>query len=307
MFVVVVEGTLDLRFWEVLAEFQLGKEPRRVDIVVVRRATKRGVEVPPERAASVLDAMREHMVFHFKGATDELEAVDALQGLAYVAEYMVVAGVQDPAQVGLRVVAPRLTERFTQQVHLLGGTLDATARRGVYEGMLGRFALRVVETSVACDAPREEVLRVLSPRFLTEDMALRPVDERERALYNRMHRCIEQLSRSPEGAMAKDVDLVAKRWERDVAKMLPRMDPKVVLAELTPEQRLAGLAPEQRLAGLAPEQRLAGLAPEQRLAGLAPDEAVRALPLEVLRALPEEYVRTLSLETQAIVRGRRGA
>ena len=155
--------------------------------------------------------------------------------------------------------------------------------------MLGRFALRVVETSVACDAPREEVLRVLSPRFLTEDMALRPVDERERALYNRMHRCIEQLSRSPEGAMAKDVDLVAKRWERDVAKMLPRMDPKVVLAELTPEQRLAGLAPEQRLAGLAP------------------DEAVRALPLEVLRALSEEYVRTLSLETQAIVRARRGA
>lgn len=219
------------------------------------------------------------MVFHCRGAPDELEAVDALQGLAYVAEYMV-AGVRDPAQVGLRVVAPRLTERFIQQVHLLGGTLDATARRGVHDGMLGRFALRVVETSVACDAPREEVLRVLSPRFLTEDMALRPVDERERALYNRMHRCIEQLSRSPEGAMAKDVDLVAKRWERDVAKMLPRMDPKVVLAELTPEQRLAGLAP---------------------------DEAVRALPLEVLRALSEEYVRTLSLETQTLVRARRGA
>ena len=43
--------------------------------------------------------------------------------------------------------------------------------------------------------------------------------------------------------MAKDTDLVAKRWERDVAKMLPHMDPAVVLAELTPEQRLVTRAP----------------------------------------------------------------
>ena len=54
----------------------------------------------------------------------------------------------------------------------------------------------------------------------------------ERALYNRLYRCIEQLARSPEGAMAKDIDQVMKRWERDVAKMLPNMDPAVVLAEL---------------------------------------------------------------------------
>lgn len=130
---------------------------------------------------------------------------------------------------------------------------------------------------------------MLSPRFLAEDVALHPVDEADRALYNRMYRCIEQLSHSPEGAMAKDTDLVAKRWERDVAKMLPRMDPAVVLAELTPEQRLAGLAPEQRLAGLTTE------------------EALCATPLEALRALPEDYLRTLSPKTRARIRKRLGA
>jgi hypothetical protein len=94
-----------------------------------------------------------------------------------------------------------------------------------------------------------------------------------------LYRCIEQLARSPEGAMAKDIDQVMKRWQRDVAKMLPNMDPAVVLAELSPEQRLAGLAPE---------------------------EAVRALPVELLRGLSDAYLQTLSPETQAAIRARRG-
>ncbi len=86
--------------------------------------------------------------------------------------------------------------------------------------------------------------------------------------------------------MAKDIDKIKKRWERDVAKMVASMDPTVVLAELTPEQRLAGLAPEQWLAGRTP------------------DDAVRALPVEVLRGLSEDYLRTLSPETQSLIRAR---
>jgi hypothetical protein len=203
----------------------------------------------------------------------------ATQALSYVAEYMLVANIEEPAEVALRVVAPTLTKPFAEQVARLEGTLTRTARPGVHEGRLGPFALRVVETSVACDAPHEEVLRVLSPRFLTE-RSVRPVDDRERALYNRLYRCVEQLATTPEGAMAKDVDLVLKNWEKDLAEIIPRMNPAVVLEHLTPEQRFAGLAPE---------------------------EALRAVPTEVLRGLSEDYVRTLSPELQAFVRARRGA
>lgn len=80
--------------------------------------------------------------------------------------------------------------------------------------------------------------------------------------------------------MAKDVDLVLKNWEKDLAEIIPRMNPAVVLEHLTPEQRLMGLAPE---------------------------EALRALPVEALRGLSEDYVRTLSPALQAFVRARRGA
>ena len=222
MLVVVIEESIDLRAREVLAEFLLGKEPRRIDVVIVRRRAATVVEAPPLRIASVLDAMPAHAVVLFKGATDALEAFDATQALSYVAEYMLVAGIEEPADVALRV---------------------------------------------------------LSPRFLTERGA-RPVDERERALYNRLYRCVEQLATTPEGAMAKDVDLVLKNWEKDLAEIIPRMNPAVVLEHLTPEQRLMGLAPE---------------------------EALRAVPMEVLRGLSEDYVRTLSPELQAFVRARRGA
>jgi hypothetical protein len=280
MFVVAIESSVDLRVREVLAEFQLGKEPRRADVVVVRRGPARRKERPPTRMATVVDAMPAHTLFHFTGATDDLHAADAPQGMAYLLEYMVVADALDPTALAFRFVAPRVTEPFAAQMARLGAPLSPTARLGVFEGSFAGVVIRVVETTVACDAPREEVLRVLSPRFVAEDVALRPVDEADRDLYNRMYRCIEQLSHSPEGAMAKDTDLVAKRWERDVAKMLPHMDPAVVLAELTPEQRLAGLTAE---------------------------EALCAMPLEALQALPEAYLRTLSPKTRARIRKRLGA
>lgn len=62
--------------------------------------------------------------------------------------------------------------------------LTGTARTGVHEGSFGVVAVRVVETTVACDVPREEVLRAPSPRFLAEDVALRPLDDAERDLYD---------------------------------------------------------------------------------------------------------------------------
>jgi len=287
MFVVLVESSLDLRVWEVLPELQLGREPRRIDVVVVHRTVDAATAVtPPARLASVLDEMPLHTVFSFKGATDALESTDVLEGLAYVLEYMAMRALSDPAEVGLRFVASARTKPFLAQLRALGGVLEATARPGVYEGRLSGFALRLVETSVACDAPKEEVLRLVSPRFLSEELPSGPVDEGERALYTQLFRCIEQLSRSPEGAMAKDIDKITERWERDLARRIAARNPAALLAELTPEQRLAGLGPEQRLAGLAP------------------DQALRALPVEVLRGLSEDYLRTLSPETQAFVRAR---
>ena len=88
--------------------------------------------------------------------------------------------------------------------------------------------------------------------------------------------------------MTRDVDLVQKRFEKDLAELIPRMNLAVVLEKLTPEQRLAGVPPEQRLAGVAES------------------EQVLALSDALLRALPPEFLATLPDDVQAKLRARIG-
>jgi hypothetical protein len=303
MFVVAVEKTLSARRWQVLGEFQLSREPWRVDMVVLRRKSA-GEDPVPARMRTVLTGLRNHNLIHLKGSTDTLDASDALQLMAYASGYMLVSGLREVGALALRVVAPSLTDVFTAQLFALGGSLAPTATPGVHEGALGPFPLRVVETSIACDVPHEEILYLFSPRFLDERRPHKPVDEAERQIYNRLYRCIEQLARSPEAAMTRDVELVQKRFEKDLAELIPRMNLAVVLENLTPEQRLAGVTPEQRLAGVTPEQRLAGVTPEQRLAGVPESEQVLALSDTLLRALSPAFLATLPEDIQAKVRAR---
>jgi hypothetical protein len=76
--------------------------------VVVRRS-RPGTPPAPRLLASVVGALADHTLVHFKGPTDELERDDAPMLLAYALQYLVVAEIADPALVALRVVAPRLT------------------------------------------------------------------------------------------------------------------------------------------------------------------------------------------------------
>ncbi len=278
MFLIALEETLDPRAWEIVGEYLLGKEPARVDAVVIRRHG-RAVDPPLPRMHTVLDGLRAHNVVHLKGSTDELERTDAVQVLHYATGYLLAARLDDPGELALRVVAPALTPRFVGGVTAMGGSLAPTAEVGVHEGRLGPFALRVIETSLACEIPHEQVLFLFSPRFLRERRALAPVDDAERRLYNRLYRCIEQLARSPEAAMTKDVELVRKRFAEDLADLLPLMDLEVVLQKVSPEQRLAGLSAVDR---------------------------ILALPDDVLHGLSEDYVVGLAPEVQAAVRMRRG-
>ncbi len=285
MFVVAVEETLSARRWQVLGEFQLSREPWRVDVVVLRRKSA-GADPTPARMRTVLTDLRDHNLVHIKGSTDTLDAADALQLMVYAGGYMLVSGLREVGALALRVVAPSLTDAFTAQLFALGGTLAPTATPGVHEGSLGAFPLRVVETSVACDVPHEEILYLFSPRFLHERRPHKPVDEAERQIYNRLYRCIEQLARSPEAAMTRDVELVQQRFEKDLAELIPRMNLAVVLENLTPEQRLAGVTPEQRLAGVTES------------------EQVLALSDTLLRALSPAFLATLPADVQAKVRAR---
>ncbi|MFO0653005.1 MAG: hypothetical protein U0326_42700 [Polyangiales bacterium] len=295
LLILLLEHLLPPELWRVEAEYPLTREPRRIDAVIVRRvADTRGWH--PEYLHSVLDELREHNIVHFKGATDELERVDALQLLSYAYQYMALAGVEDPSALSLRVVAPTLTQRFATQLAVLGGVCTESSLRGVYVGTLGGFSLRVVETSVAWPQPHEHLLYAVSPACVERPGRVGGFDDREMELYYRLMQGIAKLASDPKWkAIMKDAALVESSTRKALVDLI---------AELPLELRLAALKPEERLVGLKPEDVFLRFKPEERLAGLKPEEQVLALSDEVLATLPESFIATLSEHAQAAIRTR---
>ena len=262
--------------WQVVAEYALTREPRRIDAVIVRRVAASTWH--PEYLRSVLDDLLAHNLVHFKGATDELERADALQLLSYAYQYMALKGLQSPAELSLRVVAPTLTPRFRAQLDALDGAVSESAVPGVHHGRVQGFALRVVETSVAWPNPGEHLLYAVAPQCLRQPAIPVALDDTERDLYYRLLQGVTQLTQDP-------------RW-------------KAIMKDAALVKEAADQALRNLLAALPPEVRLAGLGPEERLAGLGPEEVLLALPDDALRALPDSYLATLPEDAQARIRAR---
>ena len=209
---------------------------------------------------------------------------------------MALEGLQSPAEISLRVVAPTLTPRFLAQIEALGGVLVETAERGVHVGRVQGFALRVVETSIAWPNPGEHLLYAVSPACLQQHGVPGALDDTERALYFRLVQGISQLADDPRWkAIMKDAKLAKDAADKALRDLL---------ASLPPEVRLAGLDPQVRLAGLDPEEVLAHYKPQERLAGLEAGEVLLALPDEALRALTDSYLATLPEQVRARIRAR---
>ena len=304
MLILLLEHLLPADLWGVIAEFPLTRESRRIDAVIVRRLAELGAWYP-EYLRSVLDDLRAHNIVHFKGATDALERIDALQLLSYAFQYMALAEVYDATQLSLRVVAPTLTPRFREQVLALGGTLTETAMAGVHEGTLGGFALRVVETSVAWPHEHEHLLYAVSPVCLDRPRCPSALDDRELELYYRLMQNVTQLVKNATWkAIMKDAALVESTASKALLELLASIPVEFRLQGLKPEEVLPRFKPEERLVGLKPEERLVGLKPEERLVGLSPAQAVLALPDDALRGLSDAYVATLPDDVQRTIRER---
>lgn len=287
--VALLEHVLPGGFYQCISVFQLSREPLRIDIVVVRRL-REGTPPPPRLLASIIADLADHTLVHFKGPTDELEQDDARMLFAYALQYLVVAGLDDPAFVALRVVASRLTPRFVKALESLGCTLSPKAA-GVHEGRLGVFPLRVIETVPVNGHTGEHLLYTVTPAMLANPGGVPALSGEESEVFYALQEHVEQLRHPLPGLKRrhmKDADKVVESFEKAMMSILARMPPEQVLRAFAPEQRLAGLAPEQRLAGLTEEQ------------------TVLALPDAMLRALSPEYLATLPRATRAAIQRRLG-
>jgi hypothetical protein len=285
--VALLEHVLPGGFFQCLSEFQLSREPLRIDVVVVRRR-RPGTPPAPRLLVSIVGDLADHTLVHFKGPTDELERDDARMLFAYALQYPVVAELEDPGLVALRVVASRLTPRFVEALKLLGCALTTT-EAGVHEGRLGVFPLRVIETVPVNGRAGEHLLYTVTPGMLADPGGVPALSGEESEVFYALSEHVEQLRHPLPGVKRrhmKDADKVVKSFEKAMASIIARMPP------------------EQVLRAYAPEQRVAGLAPEQRLVGLTEAQAVLALPDAVLRGLSNEYLATLPPKTRTSIRKR---
>ena len=299
LFVWLIRHLLAAEWWDVLPEAQLTLEPQRADAIIIRRRDAPGTPEEPEYLRSVLSALRPHNVIHFKGATDELEVADVFQVIAYTAQWMNLRGVTEPADVSIRVVASSISPRFLRQVKAMGGAVEATALRGVLEGHLGVFPLRVVDAVAAYPNAHEHLLYSVSSDALRDPSRLPPLDAREMRLYHLLAQSVRQDRRDPtkKRRVMKDRELVDMTMDQ-VRRM--------IVESLTLEERLAGLTPEDRLRGVPAEDRLRGIPPEDRLRGVSPEHAILALSDTMLAQLPESFLVGLPEDVQARIRARLG-
>src|SRR5215468_3911696 len=201
------------------SEFQLAREPLRVDVVIVRRS-RRGDPPAPHLLTSVVGELAEHTIVHFKGPTDDLERDDARMLLAYALQYLVVAEIEDPAEVALRAVAPRLTPRFVEALRSLGCELTTTGA-GTHEGRLGVFPLRVVETVPVNARAGEHLLYTVTPGMLADPGGVPALSAEEREVFWALLEHVEQLRHPLPGLrkrQMKDEDKVIESFEEAMLK-----------------------------------------------------------------------------------------
>ena len=278
--VVLLEQVLPGGFYQCISEFQLSREPLRIDVVVVRRSCP-GTPPAPRLLTSVVGDLAEHTLIHFKGPTDELERDDARMLHAYALQYLVVAELEDPAPVALRVVAPRITPRFVKALRSLGCELRTMAA-GVHEGRLGVFPLRVIETVPVNGRAGEHLLYTFTPGMVADPGGIPALAAEEIEVFYALQEHVEQLRhprRGQKGRHMKDESKVVESFEEALRRLVAR---------------------------LPPEQVLRAYAPEQRLIGLSEAQAVLALPDAMLRGLSNEYLATLPRETRATIQKRLG-
>jgi hypothetical protein len=247
--------------WQLLPEFQLSRQPLRVDIVILRRTAEPAGT--PRKLHSILDHLRPHTLIEHKGPTDDLEPEDALVLLGYAAQYMRLAKVKDPSELCLMFVADRIPDGLVEQIERHGGTFAALGG-GLWHGALAGFALHGVATGTACEGnASERLFYAFSRAYLKRPEKILPLEAEEWSVYHELYLQVEQFRRQ-RGAMAMKDYEAAKATHDEAWDQLMREFTPALMRKLTPEERLEGLTPTQRLAGLTPDEILSALPPETR-------------------------------------------
>ena len=252
--------------WRVHTEHELGKQARRVDLVLERTGAE-----SHDREARVLRGLWHRLskatVVEFKSSHEPFLRRHLLRLFDYGVQYHeqnldTLAG---PGELTLVLVVPSLTPSLAWAIEHMDGWRLASLGNGYAQIVGAWYTTFIAFTDQVCEAENDSYLRLFSRHESQDTKAL-----------GWMIRNFTRMTTMENQHQMDD-------FEEAVRMLIESLGPNGT------DRFLSMFRPEQRLAGLEPEQRLAGLEPEHLLGRLEPDDLAQAL-------------LTLPKEAQALIR-----
>jgi len=274
---------------EVRPEVPLGKEPPRVDFLMLRR-TAAPTGDPGQTLRGLWPRLPLVSIVELKTVGRPYRSGDLDRLWSYLHTFFADAEEGErPANrndlAGVLIV-PKRTPSLNTDLDAMGLVVrDLGYGYAAVEG--GLFGLLVAEVDVVAEGENDDLLRLFGHTV-----------ERTREARRFWARFVG----------SREADMAVREMEGFDEVMQKLLD------VLTPQERVAGLAPQERVAGLAPQERVAGLRLDEVLSAFKPEDVraanpehlLLALPDELLRGLSDEYVKSLPEHLQKAIRDRLG-
>jgi hypothetical protein len=249
----------------------LSNEPRRADVIVVRRREGPHDDAAAGTLRSFWPLVCHTALIEFKSPTRPLRPGEVARLFSDGGQYHALCFDEIGASENLLLVlvVSSITKALTDELQTLG--LTATPIAPGYHRAPGRpYTLLVIDLSTVVEAENDEMMAIFVPNKRLSLAATRFMEQ---------HRMTPDAPKNL--AELEEYHEVVQRW-------------------------LSSLTPAERLEGLAPRERLEGLAPRERLEGLAEEHVVLALSDNALRSMSDEFFRTLPADVQQVIRRRIG-
>jgi len=249
--------------YRLLSEYQLTREPQRVDVVVWEAESEGG---PYEGIPVVMKHLSARNLFEFKSPTDRLERIDLSMLTGYGMQYYALEGGFALSELTLFLVAPRVTGSFRQGLDDWDVDLEEV-EPGLHRCDAFPWQLWVIESDVAWKTEGNQTLGFFTHTFLKDPTQL----AQSRAFPDWMYpwlaqQMAEYRERSREMPLAKREEFEQRM--RDFMK-----------------QHLASMPLEERLEGISATEILKAVPAEEILKAVPAEEILKAVPAEQRKAL----------------------
>ena len=284
---------------EVHPEYQLGAEPPRLDLLLIKRRKRQKIRARFLR--HLWKYLPRWTVIEFKSTAGMFRSGDWIKLLSYAAQYdaLKLAPLGEHDELAMVLVVPRWTPTLESEYKLMNWTLEPL-EPGYYRVCGGPYPSYLVLMDEVAEAEQDPLLALFAGPAVQAKVGPVPED----IGWSLMAYFREELHIDMDNS--KDYRELAKRVLKDMPVDLRTygISAPELLKFFSTQELLKHVPTQERLEGVSTQERLEGVTLEERMAGLSDEERVLGMPNKVLRALPQDFIQTLPEDVQAEIQRR---